>query len=180
MKRIGFWTSLLLCCYCVIAKAQPNLPIYTGYLVNGFQNWSWATVNMANTSPVYIYNNSISVTDGANYQALYLEHPPFNTSPYSSLDFWINGGSSGGQKLQVVGLINGTGQNTYSLGTLQTNVWQHFTVPLSSLGLAGTTNCTGFFIQSSISSAQPVFYVDAIQLLATPAPAIVHLGVDAA
>lgn len=160
--------------------AQPNLPIYTGYLVNGFQNWSWATVNMANTSPLYSGSDTISVTDGANYQALYLEHSPFNTSAYNSLDFWINGGTSGGQKLQVVGLINGTGQTAYSLGTLQTNVWQHFTIPLSSLGIAGNTNCTGYFIQSAIASAQPVFYVAAIQMLAAPAPAMVHLGVDAA
>src|SRR4029077_4714620 len=114
------------------------------------------TVNMANTSPLYLGSDTISVTDGANYQALYLEHAPFNTTPYSSLDFWINGGSSGGQKLQVTGLINGNGQNTYSLGTLQTNVWQHFTIPFSSLGVAGNTNCTGVFIQSAIASAQPV------------------------
>ena len=29
--------------------AQDNLPIYTDNLVNGFQNWSWATVNLTNT-----------------------------------------------------------------------------------------------------------------------------------
>ena len=28
--------------------AQANLPIYTDNLVNGFQNWSWATVNLEN------------------------------------------------------------------------------------------------------------------------------------
>lgn len=179
-KTGGFWILLLSCCYCVIAQAQPNLPVYTGYLVNGFQNWSWATVNLANTSPTYTGSDTISVTDGADYQALYLEHSPFNTSAYTSLDFWINGGGSGGQKQQVVGLINGTPELTYSLGTLQTNVWQHFTIPLSSLGIAGTTNCTGFFIQSSIGTAQPVFYVADIQLLAAPAPAMVQIGVDAA
>jgi hypothetical protein len=181
MNRIGFWTSLLVCCcYCVIAPAQPNLLIYNGYLVNGFQNWSWATVNLANTSPLYLGNDTISVTDAPGYQALWLEHKPFNTSAYSSLDFWINGGSSGGQKQQVVGVVNGTAQNAYSLGTLQTNVWQHFTIPLSSLGLAGNTNCTGFFIQSPIASAQPVFYVADVQLLGAPAPAMANIGVDAA
>jgi hypothetical protein len=164
------------------AKAQANLPIYTDYLANGFQNWSWASVNLANTSPVNSGSDSISVTAGANYQALYLSHPPFNTSLYSSLDFWINGGSSGGQKLQVVGLSglsNGVAQLSYSLGTLQTNVWQHFTIPLSSLGVANATNFTGIFIQSSIFSSQPVFYVDDIQLLAVSPPAMVHLAVDA-
>jgi len=162
------------------AKAQTNLAIYTGYLVNGFQNWSWASNNIYNNSPVYTNSHSISVTNNTSYAALYLEHPEFDTSLYQSLDFWINGGSSGGQKLQVVGLLDGNGQSSYSLGTLNANVWQHFTIPLSSLGVAHATNFTGFFIQSSIASAEPVFYVDQIQLLAGSPPAMVHLGVDAA
>jgi alpha-N-arabinofuranosidase len=157
---------------------QANLPIYTDHLVNGFQNWSWALVNPANTSPVYAGSDSISVTDGANYQALYLEHTPFNTSPYASLDFWINGGASGGQKLQVVGLLNGNNMFGYPLA-LETNVWQHVSIPLSDLGVADATNCTGFWIQSAEYSAQPVYYLDDIQLVAAPPPAPVHLYVDA-
>jgi alpha-N-arabinofuranosidase len=134
------------------ANAQVNLPIYTGYLVNGFQNWSWATVNVANPSPVYTNSDSISITDGDNYQALYLEHTPFNTVPYASLDFWINGGASGGQKLQVAGLLNGNSMFDYPL-VLETNVWQHINIPLSDLGVADATNCTGFWIQGAESAA---------------------------
>ena len=141
---VPFVFLLILAAFVPPAKAQPNLLIYNGYLVNGVQNWSWAAVNLYNTSPVYTNSHSISVTDGPGYQALYLEHPPFNTTPFSSIDFWINGGSTGGQKLQVTALVNGNGQSSYSLGTLQTNVWQHFTIPLSSLGVAGNSNCTGF------------------------------------
>jgi hypothetical protein len=181
--------------YCT---AQANLPIYTDHLVNGFQNWSWATVNMANmlpavsmtnasakvnmanTSPVHYGNESISVADGPNYQALYLEHPVFNTSPYIALDFWINGGRSGGQRLQIGGLLDGTNQIDYPLPALQANTWQHFTVPLSSIGVANAPNFSGFWIQSSVAAAQPVFYVDDVQLLAAPAPAMVRLNVDAA
>jgi alpha-L-arabinofuranosidase len=181
----------------VRSYGQANLPVYTDHLVNGFQNWSWATVNMANslplvtmtnasakinianTSPVHSGNYSVSVTDGPNYQALYLEHAVFNTSPYSSLDFWINGGSSGGQRLQAGGLLDGTNQIDYPLPALQANTWQHVTIPLSSLGVGNAPNFSGFWIQSSVNTAQPVFYVDDIQLLAAPAPAPVHLGVNA-
>ncbi len=161
------------------AMAQANLPIYTDNLVNGFQNWSWATVNTENTSPTYAgSSDSISVTAGANYQALYLEHADFNTSPYASLSFWINGGASGGQKLQVQALLDGTGQGSYSLGALPTNTWEQITIPLSALGVAGKPNCSGIWIQGG-SAAQPTFYVDDIQLVAAPAPALVHLGLDA-
>jgi len=44
------------------AIAQTPLQIYTDNLVNGFQDWSWATRNMANTSPVHSGSASISVT----------------------------------------------------------------------------------------------------------------------
>ncbi|MGH7941670.1 MAG: alpha-L-arabinofuranosidase [Limisphaerales bacterium] len=157
--------------------AQASLPICNGYLVNGFQNWSWAAVNLSET---FEGSNCVSVTDGVKYQAFYIEHAPFNTSPYSSLDFWINGGSSGGQSEQVTGLINGTNQVDYPLGPLPANTWEHFTIPLASLGIANTADCTGFWIQSSIYNSQPAFYVTGLQLLAAPAPATVHLDVNAA
>jgi hypothetical protein len=159
--------------------AQANLPIYTDNLVNGFQNWSWATVNLATSSPVHSGNDSISVADSTNYQALYLEHSDFNTTPYASLGFWINGGTSGGQKVQVWGLLDGTNQVAYSLGTLPASSWQQFTIPLSSLGVANKANFSGIWIQGSVATAQPTFYVDDIQLVAAPAPALTHLGVDA-
>ena len=170
-----FLTGLLLLSN-IQAGAQASLPIYTSYLVNGFQNYSWATVNF---SAVYGGSNCVSVINNTNYQAVYFGHVDFNTSPYNALDFWINSGPSGGQKLQVAGALNGSAPADYPI-TLQTNVWQHFTIPFSSLGTAGATNCSGFWIQGAVSSAQPVFYVGDVQLLAAPAPAAVHLNVNAA
>jgi alpha-L-arabinofuranosidase len=159
--------------------AQANLSIYTDNLVNGFQNWSWATVNLQTNSPVHSGNYSISVTDSTNYQALYLEHSDFNTTPYASLNFWINGGTSGGQKVQVWGVLDGTNQVAYSLGTLPANTWQQFTIPLASLGVANKATFSGIWIQGNVATAQPTFYVDDIQLVAAPAPALTHLNVDA-
>ena len=78
-----------------LPPAPANLPIYVDSLLNGFEDWSWATsVNYTNTSPVYSGSYSISVTAAA-YTALSLYHDDFNTSPYASLSFWINGGASG-------------------------------------------------------------------------------------
>jgi hypothetical protein len=166
--------------YLVTAIPQDNLPIYTDNLANGFQNWSWATVNLGNTSPVHSGTCSISVTDGGNDQALAFEHAQFNTTPYTNLSFWINGGSSGGQRVQVAGLLDGTNQGAYPLSALPTNKWQQVTIPLSTLHVAGKPNCTGFWIQGNNNGlAQPSFYVDDVQLGAAPLPALAHLGVDA-
>src|SRR6185295_20192830 len=76
--------------------AQSTQIIYDdASLKNGWQNWSWATVNLGNSSPVHLGSSSISVNAGA-YQALYLHIASMDNSQVTNLTFWINGGSSGG------------------------------------------------------------------------------------
>ena len=165
-------------------RAQNNLSVYSDALDNGFQDWGWATHNYANTAPVHSGADSVSVTIATtNYDGLQIYHSDFDSSPYASLSFWINGGSSGGQRLQFYGLLHvGTnanvGQLHYSLAALPTNTWQQITIPLASLGVANTTHFTGFVIQSSIGAVQPTFYLDDIQLNAVPAPALISLSVN--
>src|SRR5947209_736811 len=89
------------------AWAQTDQTIYADSLVNGWQNWSWATVNAANVSPVHGGSRSMSVSAAA-WQALSLHHAAFATDGYAELVFWIHGGSSGGQLLQVQALLGGS------------------------------------------------------------------------
>ena len=70
-----------------LARAQSDQTVYAEALANGWQNWSWATVNLSNTQPVQAGNDSISVSATA-YQALYLHHDAFDSSLYSNLVFW--------------------------------------------------------------------------------------------
>ncbi|HWX20728.1 MAG TPA: YDG domain-containing protein [Candidatus Binatia bacterium] len=169
-------------CLAVIqhCQGQANLPIYTDNLVNAFQDWSWnSTRNFANTIPVNSGTQSISVTITSSGGALSLQYQAgFNTSPYASLSFWVNGGSTGGQRLQLFGTLANSGQIAYALPRLPTNQWQQITVPLATLGVANKSNFSGLFIQDTSGGAQPVFYVDDVQLNAAPAPALVHLNVD--
>jgi hypothetical protein len=159
--------------------AQANLPLYTDKLVNGFQNWSWATVNVQSPTLAHSGNYSIAVTDGGN-QALFFGRADFNTTPYAAFGFWVNGGSVGGQRMQVFGLLDGATQSGVAVGPLTPNTWQLVTVPLSALGLSNQPNCSGFWIQGSSGSAQPTFYVDDVQLIAAAPPRLVHLGVNTA
>ena len=126
----------LICCLALpaVAHAQTDQSVYTDALVNGWQNWSWATVNLSNTAPVQSGSDSISVSAGP-YQALYLHQTPFDSSLYTNLVFWIDGGSSGGQLLQVQATLNGTAQTVVTLPALAANTWKQITIPLSSLGV---------------------------------------------
>src|SRR6266567_424473 len=158
--------------------AQANLPIYTDHLVNGFQDWSWGTRNLANTSPVHSGVNSASLSGTAWNVALSLNHSGFDTSPYSSLSFWANGGS-GGQVLRVYAHVNGADGPGTNLTALPANNWQQFIIPLAALGAGSKTNLERFTLQLTSNGTTNLFYLDDIQLTPKPAPAVVHLSVNA-
>ncbi len=162
-----------------VADAQTDQSVYTDALANGWQNWSWATVNLANTTPVQSGADSISVSAGP-YQALYLHHDPFDSTLYASLSFWIDGGASGGQLLQVQATLNGAAQTVVTLPPLAANTWTQITIPLSSLGVQSQPDLDGFWIQDRSGATQPTFFVDTISILAQPAPNVVNVTVNAA
>jgi hypothetical protein len=169
--------------------AQASLPIYTDNLVNGFQDdWSWVPHNLTNTSPVHSGSYSISATPDDAWEALSVEEPicdsyqgGFNNTLYDAFVFWGNGGSTGGQLLQVFAQY-GTDQTWgpgYSLPALPTNSWQQFTVPLSALLPAGTSNLCAINIELTSYGTVGAFYVDDLSFTVQPAPAVQHLAVDA-
>jgi hypothetical protein len=175
---ILFFLSLYSLAFLQETAAQAPLPVYTDNLVNGFQDWSWASDNLANASPVYSGAASISV-NGADWTAVWLYHSDFSTALYTNISFWINGGAGGGQVIQVVGVLNGNGQTAHVLPALTRNTWVQYIIPFSTLGITNQTNCNGFWFQINSSGATNTFYLDAVQLGATPAPPITHIGINA-
>lgn len=169
----------LLICQGVPVFGQSDQQIYTDSLQNGWQNWGWAALNYNNTSPVHSGADSVAVTVGS-YQAIYISHAAFDSTPFSTLSFWINGGAAGGQKLQIQAVLGSTAQAPISLAPLPTNSWQHLTFSLTALGVSGQGNFTGFWIQDRIGAAQPTFYVDDISLLANtnPPPPVTNSAVS--
>ena len=107
--------------------------VYSNALQNSWQSWSWATVDLANTSTVHSAPDSIAVTAGA-WEALYFHNTAFDPSAFTNVSFWINGGSSGGQRLQIQAIYNGSAVGSgIALAPLPTNAWQHINAPMSSL-----------------------------------------------
>ena len=167
---------------------QSNMQIYTDSLQNSWDNWSWgATMDFGSTAVVHSGTAAISVTITQAWGAFSLHHTDMDSSPYTNLTFWINGGPSGGQQLQLVGLLGdvsgGTAAGTTNLATLAANTWQQITVPLGALGVANQPNFTRFELGDLSGGAQPIFYLDDITLLTNGVPpltnAAVAISVDA-
>jgi len=154
------------------SSAQTNETIYDSALENGWQNWSWATVSVTATSPVRTgYTDSISVSCAA-YTALYLEHQDFDSTLFTNISFWLNGGPAGGQVLTIEATLGGNAtSSTTNIGPLASgSVWQQFTVPLSALGASAQPNLNGFWIFNNTANTIPTFYVDDMVLIGGPPP----------
>jgi hypothetical protein len=172
------------------ARAQTNMIIYSNALTNEWANWSWnSTINFSCASPVRTGDtDSISVTSEA-YAALYLNvsgATEINSTLFTNLTFWLNGGPSGGQVLTVDATLNSTGQgDTVVVGPLAANTWQQFTVSLESLGVADEPDLDGFWFQNNTGNSIPAYFVDDIVLVGGPPPpppppnATNFIGVDA-
>jgi len=155
-----------------------DLTIYDNNLAPGWQSWSWATVDFANTTAAYSAPNSISVDAGV-WGSLYLAYQgaPLDTSGYNTLTFWANGGASGGQRVTISAAVNfnGDGLPSYSIDALPANTWRKYEIPLAALGVQGQSNITNFGFMNTSGVTAPTFYIDEIVL--SPAQASTLLQV---
>jgi hypothetical protein len=154
-----------------------GMAIYQEGLANGWNNWSWASVNTGSSTNVHTGSSAIAVTADA-YEALYLQHPALPTGAFDSLHFWINGGATGGQTLNVVALRNDVGQPAVPIGPLSPGSWQEIVIPLSALGIANVADLSGLWLQENAGVTQPTFFVDDIHLEFAPPPAVVNVSVN--
>ncbi|MGC3961265.1 MAG: lamin tail domain-containing protein [Verrucomicrobiota bacterium] len=154
-------------------SARADQTIYTDSIQNGWQDWSWATHNINNTTPTHTGSRSISVNADA-WTAVSFWHSAQTASAFTSFSFWIHGGTSGGQSLQLYAeTANGTLPGV-ALPAPVANTWQQITIPLASLGLAGATNMTRFSIQNASGNTLPIFYLDDVSLISDSTPPVVQ------
>src|SRR5690349_3038667 len=115
-------------CFSLFLLASLSFPVrgdqnvYTDSLQNGWQDWGWAQIDYANSSPVHSGSKSIAVTiSDSFYQAIYIAHNAFDSTPYLSISFWINGGPVGGQQLLIQGHAGGVAYAATNLPALSAN-----------------------------------------------------------
>ena len=151
--------------------AAPQL-IYDDGLAASWSDWSWAQHDLGATAPVHSGAHSISVTYGA-WTGLYLHHPGVATAGFTKLAFFIHGGTSGGQQLQVyvdrAGDPSGAHGPEVALPQPSANAWALIELPLADLGAANTT-ITGITWQGTSGGAQPTLYLDDIALASDESP----------
>lgn len=170
------------------AAFAQNATIYADALAGGWQNWSWATVNLNSTSPVHAGQFAISMEPDA-WAGLY-----FSSSgnvrafaDYAGLRFWVHGGNAGGQNLRLVFQL---GQNmvferplaqVVSGGGLAAGQWREGWQPFTGAG-APTGSFDGVILQDTTGGNQGVVHFDDLVLEAGggPPPGAVQVSVNLA
>jgi len=182
MKR---WLStMLLVCVSTPVAAQSTL--YADALGNGWQNWSWATVNLASTGPVHAGQFAIAM-EPDNFQGLYFASPGVarNFGDYAGLRLWVHGGSAGGQVLHLVFQLGQTTVYSRPLnqivtgGALAAGQWREAFQPFTGAG-APTGTFDGVILQDQSGVNQAAIHVDDVVLEAGggPPPGAVQVSVD--
>ena len=138
------------------------LVIYGDQLQSNWINSSWnSNVTFNNATPLFSGSNSIATTITSALGALALRaNTAVSTSGYTGLRFRVHGGASNVRTLQVRFNMNGA---FVTLVDLYPNQWTQVDIPFSSMGNPSTL--TDIFWQDFSGGAQPIFYVDQIELV---------------
>ena len=149
-----------------------DIPVYADALGSDWVDWSWDTNrNTANTSPVHSGSYSIAVTYTGGWGGLYLHtESALATTDYTTLSFWLHGGTSGGQSVTVkLATTGGAFSDGVPIQPVQ-GTWNQVNLPISGFTSMGADISGLVWQESSGNASQPVFYLDDIRLIGSNTP----------
>lgn len=151
------------------AQGAP-LSVYYDQLHSGFVDWSWAERDLRDGDVFRTGTNSISFEPDA-WKALFLHRNGLlRTADYSAIEFWIHGGTTGGQSLRIRGALGGdplglgAPLSDFLPGGVPAGQWVRVQVPLVDIGLI-SGNFDGIWIQDDSGGDQARVYIDDVELL---------------
>ncbi len=149
------------------ARATADHALYDDALRNGWEDWSWDSSTAGDaTTVVHSGTHAYGVTYNVAWAGFYLKpNAAFNTTGYTHLRFWIHGGPSGGQQLQVK--FNESEAFAFDV-TAAANGWTKIDVPLAAMG--NPVTISAIYWQEATGATQPIYYLDDIAFISADAP----------
>lgn len=167
--------SALLILLCAAPLAAQNAVVYDNALGPGFQNFSWAVVNLNNANPVHSPAASISYEPDA-FQGLYFFSSTVRSfANFNGLRFWVHGGTAGNQNITLNFQLGQTVVHSRNLnlivsgGNLAAGAWREAFLPFTGAG-APTGSFDGIILQDGTGGNQGVVYVDDVVIEGDPPP----------
>jgi len=158
-----------------LPAAAQDMVVYDDDLGAGWQDWGWCTRDFANGAPVHAGTASVAATWGA-WEGLYFQRGNLRRTDWIALDFWIHGGASGGQQLDVAFVRAGAPVGSVPLaayapgGSVPPGTWTHVTIPVADFSLA--SDFDGLWLQDTTGGGQPQMFIDDVTLVASGIPPV--------
>jgi chitinase len=148
--------------------AEDSRTLFADALGTGWENWSWATHNLAATSPVASGTRAVSATFSP-WTGLYFHHAGVPTAGLEFLELQVHGGVTANPALSAYATVATqarplVGLNPYcDGGTIKAGAWTRCRVPLSALGVTNVT-LDGIVLQEGAGRTLPVMSFDELRL----------------
>ncbi|MEO6326590.1 MAG: hypothetical protein ABIT01_10365 [Thermoanaerobaculia bacterium] len=159
-----------------LARAQ-DVVVYTEALQPGFEDYSYSNnagdLDFVSTTQAHTGTKSIAFRGNTSFNALSIHSTSvYTTAQYPTIHFWIHGGTTGGQQLQIAlenggaGLVASGSLNSYISGSsIAANSWREVTVAIGQAPLSYAGSFDRITLQTGVGTAQPFLYVDDISLV---------------
>ena len=160
------------------ASGGTEYSIYGDALQAGWNDWSsWTTHNLSDTTQVHSGANALSITF-SQWGGVGLQNggTAIDTSGYHTLVFWVHGGTTGGQKIGITPARSGTWGTGIQMPAPVANTWQKVEIPLTSFGIDGAADISGFLFQDWSGGDQPTVYLDDIALSTAQSTAVMDVA----
>ncbi len=171
------------------AAASSDVVVYddashAGYDQDCSFGGSAADFDFANADPVHSGNASIRFTP-EEFNAVSWCTPLATTVDVSGISFWVNGGATGGQNLELAFALSGVTKVHAPLSALYgqllpANAWVRITASFDAAPLQYAGNFDQLWIQSNTGTTQPDVYIDDVTLAGRTPNAIFANGFEPA
>ncbi|WP_158289693.1 glycoside hydrolase family 44 protein [Paenibacillus flagellatus] len=176
--------------YVQVAQIAPE-SVYEDGLSAGYYNRSWHDKDLANTEQAHGGDRSVKFEPDGWDGVWFGSETKREIADYYGLEFWIHGGTTGGQKLKVHAYDNYTALGAIDLadyvpgGSLPAGQWSRVIVNFADMGLTDG-QFDGVIFQAGTESDQAAVYIDDVYLLRNtqagrlPQPELpaVKIGID--
>jgi arylsulfatase A-like enzyme len=144
---------------------QPQTVLYAEGIKTGWtqqnHNCDGTLLNTKSTRTGSLRSYSIKFLAADAYAGMKSPDTLYNVGSQAALTFWINGGSVGGQKVEIQAVRAGIALPGRVLEPLQVGAWQQVTVYLDELGILGATDLSAIrFVNRSDRAFETPLYVD--------------------
>ena len=147
------------------APAAAVQVVYDNALRNNWQDWSWATRDLAQ-SAIYQSAPRAIAWEPDNWQGIYFHSDPGAARPavadFTAVRFWING-AGGHQAVRLAIYQNGVEIGSRDLTPLP-SAWTQMTLTWADLGVVAST-FDGIVFQANTPADQAAAYVDDLELI---------------